>query len=216
MVPNQIDGDLFASQVQFKERALADSNDWVLVELPHPTAQGRTGVYLRNLNGQRGIVASIRIDATYSLRIEAGTRMASRARWPVHHLVTVPPSTDVLLGIKEETVWREVIGLEVQRDSVVQRFSVQGAYYKDAPFPQPIEKPEDNVWFYSVPMIQSRIGDTIDVVVNLHPNRFIEIEGRYGPENDEFLFKVPPHSFHIARYGYSKGIFFIEKSKFLD
>jgi hypothetical protein len=189
-----------------------------IVTGPHPNDPSRVGVFVRNGNSSRGILAAIRVDATPELMIESPSRLSPRQRWPLRFEVRVAPGSQVLLGFSILSIWRS---LDSARDPdglemlvVNQRFIVEGAIYLDRPFPPIQELPEDFLWVYSIPIVNSPYYQWFDLFMNLHPFRQIEFAAVSSPNGMDCGGSVIPGEQLHVEYGRHQQSFRLTKVRF--
>src|SRR4051812_22694418 len=65
----------------------------------YPYDNSFTGVFVKNKNTARGIVASVVVEGASTLQVHTPDGGLSKPRWPLRFEVRVPPGSQVLVGV---------------------------------------------------------------------------------------------------------------------
>jgi hypothetical protein len=169
---------------------MAAKDDLAFEQAPHPNDTSRTGIFLRNTNASRGIIASVEVTAGISITLRDGDDSASFQRWPLSFELRIPPGSLALCGF-ETFYGRQPLSVPrapVKGKHTKQVYRVLGAYYHNLPLPADPSDASRLVQFYTV------YGDdqVRDFVVNLHPNRVISFDYEIIGETIEATASVDP------------------------
>jgi hypothetical protein len=153
----------------------AAPQDLSLVAGAYPFEASKSGIFLKNNNTTRGIVASIRIDGASNARVESLGRTTTLSRWPVQFEARVAPGSTILLGPAQVEVWKSMTGINTDLELVNQIFTIEGAYYRDPPYPSD-PAPESFIHIYTINVLDEPTEvNKLELLVNLHHSRIVTI-----------------------------------------
>jgi hypothetical protein len=162
-----------------RQLPLAAPDDLSLVTGPNPYDPTLNSIFLQNNNINRGIVAAVRVDGANPLRVQSLDRTGSQNRWPLRFEARVPPGSLIMLAPTQVNVRNRVttggIGDPADVTVVTQVVTLEGAYYRDPPYPAD-PAPESVMRVYSCPIVNGDPDfDSLDLMVNLHSSRAVTL-----------------------------------------